>query len=426
MTEIIAVIDLGKSLAKTIWTILAPKIDKQLLFLEPEIVSLTLEDIANAKRENSDPEKDAWLEFPDGTGEALGFITRNARYRNRRELEKDELKTVHGVSRCLAILGAIAEKAGLNNQKDFENKDFSAAIEGVTEFSVSLSVLLPLSEWSTSKEFKQNLVKALQSGFNFRGKQYRVNIQILEIQPEGWGLLKRRELQLPKQAFRSRRILCLIMGHYNNSLYFYQEGQQIASDCSAGGFHQLVDRVVAETTLDATSVSSHDLIQAIYEIRWNNSQVKALLWQKVKNEANLQHQVNQVIEVTEKVSADCWKSIAQWIDRNLGANRFNIDEVLVSGGASRFYKEEIKDFFLGKDVLWSCQLNQLVGRDFDLPAESSMAYRLADAYGVLTKFLVKQSGLNMERWRKAIAMSIPCYLLTIIPVPYFKKMCPFF
>ena len=47
MTEITAVIDLGKSLAKTIWMLNSSE-KREILFLEPEIVNLTTNDIANA------------------------------------------------------------------------------------------------------------------------------------------------------------------------------------------------------------------------------------------------------------------------------------------------------------------------------------------------------------------------------------------
>ena len=259
MTEITAVIDLGKSLAKTIWNINSSS-KREILFLEPEIVNLTANDITNITRENADPEKDAWLVLPDGTGEALGFITRTSGYRNRRKLGQDELKTVNGVNRCLAILGSIAERAGLTDYKDDES-DLSIPLNKVTEFSVTLRILLPLSEWSTSQQFKENLLDALQSGFNFRGLQYRVTVNILEVKTEGSGLLKTRQSQLTNAAYRNRVISCLVMGHYNNSLFLYEGGQQIVADCSSNGFYQLVDTIVSQTALDSSNVASSDLTQ---------------------------------------------------------------------------------------------------------------------------------------------------------------------
>ncbi len=280
MSDVIAVVDLGKSLVKTIWSLPSTG-KKQLLFLEPEIVSLNQSELAGATRENADPEKDAWLVFPDGTGSALGFVTRTSRYRNRRDLGKDALKSVHGISRCLAIL-------------------------------------------------------------------------------------------------------CLIMGHYNNSLYLYQGGQLIVNDCSSSGFHQLIDAVVGETALDGSQLARADLIEAIYHARSNPTLVKALLWQKVKDSAKLNQQIEVVRSVIDKASADYWNSLTGWIDNSLGASRFSLDEVLVSGGASRFFSSEIEEFFGSEDVLWSCQLNQLVARDFNMPADDTLAYRLADAYSIFS------------------------------------------
>ena len=382
MTEITAVIDLGKSLAKTIWTIDSSN-QREILFLEPEIVTLTANDIANTKRENADPEKDAWLVLPNGTGEALGFITRTSSYRNRRKLKQDELKTVNGVNRCLAILGSIAERAGLTEHKDKEI-DLSIAMNQITEFSVTLCVLLPLSEWSTSQQFKENLLDALQSGFNFRGVQYRVKVEILEVKTEGSGLLKTRQSQLTNSAYRNRVICCLVMGHYNNSLFLYEGGQQILADCSSNGFYQVIDTIVAQTALDASNVASSDLTQAIYEATSDPTLIQALLWQKVKGRKQLQQQVNQAVEIIKRTRAEFWESIVDWIYRTLGPNFLKVNEVLITGGSSRFFQDNREDFFEDSDIdiLWSCQLNKLVGRDFNIPAEDSLSYRLSDVYGV--------------------------------------------
>lgn len=388
MTEITAVIDLGKSLAKTIWTIDSSS-KREILFLEPEIVNLTANDIAQTKRENADPEKDAWLVLPDGTGEALGFITRTSGYRNRRKLGQDELKTVNGVNRCLAILGSIAERAGITDYKDDES-DLSISLNKVTEFSVTLRILLPLSEWSTSQQFKDNLLDALQSGFNFRGIQYRVKVSMLEVKTEGSGLLKTRQSQLTNSAYRNRVISCLVMGHYNNSLFLYEGGQQIVADCSSNGFYQLVDMIVSQTALDSSNVASSDLTQAIYEATSDSTLVQALLWQKVKGRKQLQQQVNQAVEIIKRTRAEFWESIVDWIYRTLGPNFLKVNEVLITGGSSRFFQHNIEEFFGDSDIdiLWSCQLNKLVGRDFNMPAEDNLSYRLSDVYGVFNDLII--------------------------------------
>lgn len=368
MADIYAVIDLGKSLCKVIWA--HPPIGKkQLLLLEPEIVPLTPEDTAIANRENADPEKDAWLVYGDGTGEALGFLTRTPRYRSRSDIAKDKLKSVHGPSRCLAVLGAIAERA------DFTSDD------KVSEFSAALSILVPLSEWSTRKDFRQDLINALQ-GFNFRGRQYRVHPELLDMKPEGLGLMMRRQLQLTKDVYRNRTIGCLMLGHYNSTLYLYQGGQKIVDECSSRGFHQVVDAVVAETALDPSDTSASDLTEAIFEARTNPVKLRNLLWRKVGGSEKLDQQVQQTVAMIEKASTNYWKAQTQWINNTLGANRFQLAEIAVPGGAAQFFKSEIEGFFADCDILWSCNLNYSVANDFSLRAEDPMAYRLADAYSV--------------------------------------------
>ncbi|NBD33297.1 MAG: hypothetical protein GVY17_10095 [Cyanobacteria bacterium] len=95
MMTINVVIDLGKSLIKAIWNSPASR-QKQVLFLEPEIVSLTANEMAEMEVRDAEPEHDAWLTFSDGTGQALGVITRKDAYRGRPTLGREKLKPPKG------------------------------------------------------------------------------------------------------------------------------------------------------------------------------------------------------------------------------------------------------------------------------------------------------------------------------------------
>jgi hypothetical protein len=365
MVTVNVVIDLGKSLVKAIWNIPASK-KKQVLFLEPEIVNLTADDVANIEVRNANPENDAWLTFADGTGQALGFITRKDAYRGRPTLGREKIKATQGVSRCLAVVGAIAQREGFPN-----------------EFSIAFSVLLPLSEWSSREEFKQELLTALTE-FHFRGETYHCSVIFSDVKPEGLGLLLQRQLQIPKPVFRERGILCLMMGHFNNSLYFYKNGQKLVDECSARGFHLIVDTVLDETALDGSNLASEAVVGAIYDGPTDGTKIKQLLWNKVGSEQKLENQVVQVREVINKAKVDHWQAIGQWINECLGANRFEVDEVLISGGASRFFISEVEGMFSEVPVLWSTDLNQLVAQDFQLSPDSIVAHRLADAYSIFS------------------------------------------
>lgn len=364
MSTVNVVIDLGKSLVKAIWSTHHSR-KKQVLFLEPEIVNLTADDLVNMEVRNAYPENDAWLTFPDGTGQALGFMTRQDSYRGRPLLGREQIKATQGVSRCLAILGAIAQR------------------EGLKQFSVALSLLLPLSEWSSRAELKEELLAAVAE-FGFRGETYACTVDLLDIRPEGLGLLMQRQLQIPKAVFRERGIACLMLGHFNNSLHFYKEGQRLVDECSARGFHLIVDTVLDETALDGSNLASSDLTAAIYQARFDATKIRQLLWNKVGSEEKLEKQVSQVMAVIRKVSADHWQAVSQWINDCLGNYRFEVDEMLVSGGASPFFAAEMETMFSEIEVIWSCGLTQLVAQDFNVSPENVITHRLADAYSVFT------------------------------------------
>ena len=365
MTGINVVIDLGKSLIKAIWNSPASR-QKQVLFLEPEIVSLTADEMAQMEVRDAEPEHDAWLTFSDGTGQALGFITRKDAYRGRPSLGREKIKATQGVSRCLAVFGAIAQRENLPS-----------------EFSLAFSILLPLSEWSSREEFKQELLEAV-SEFQFRGTTYRCTVTFADVKPEGLGLLLQRQLQLPKVLFRERGILCLMMGHFNNSLYFYKNGQKLVAECSARGFHLLVDTVLGETALDGSNLASEAVVSAVYEGRWDGTKIQQLLWNRVGSQEKLASQVSRVTSAISKASSEHWQGIAQWMNDCLDNYRFEVDEVLISGGASRFFHAEVEGMFSEVPILWSTDLNQLVAQDFQLEPDSVTAHRLADAYSLFT------------------------------------------
>jgi len=363
MADLNVVIDLGKSLVKAIWTANSfPK--KKVVFLEPEIVNLTPEDLMEMQPKNTNPENDAWLTFSDGTGQALGFITRNDSYRGRSSVSQQKIKATQGVSRCLAVLGAIAQREGLSSK-----------------FSLAFSILLPLSEWSSREKFKQELLEAV-SEFCFRGETYHCSAEFSDVKPEGLGLLLHRQIQIPKATFRERGIVCLMMGHFNNSLYFYKNGQKLVDECSAHGFHLLIKDVLDQTALDGSNLASQDISAAIFEGRANLNKIRKLLWNKVGSEEKLEREVLEVGEVIAKVGAEHWKAIGQWINDCLGTYRFDIDELLVSGGASQFFTSEIEVMFSQAEVIWSSDLNQLVSQDLSFSPESTNAHRLADAYSI--------------------------------------------
>ncbi|NBD15487.1 MAG: hypothetical protein GVY04_04880 [Cyanobacteria bacterium] len=371
MADLNVVIDLGKSLVKSIWQRSDWK-EKQVLFLEPEIVELSRADIAAIEPSEAKPENDAWLTFSDGAGQALGFITRKDTYQGRSLLGREKLKVAQGVSRCLAVIGAIAQKAELGNK-----------------FSIAYSILLPLSEWASREELSKELSKSI-SKFRFRGETYRCSVESSEINPEGIGLLMHRQMQLPKEVFQKRGIACLVMGHYNNSFFFYKGGQNLASDCNSRGFHLVVDAVVEETVLDGSNIPSQDLIVAIYQGRFDSTKIQQLLWNKVGSEEKLKFQVKQVSQVIEKVATNHWKVVGQWLNTQLGSYRFDVDELIVSGGAAQFFASEIESMFSTSELHWSCDLNQLVAQDFHFSPENPDAHRLADAYS-LFNWLTKSS-----------------------------------
>lgn len=227
MKDLIAVIDLGKSLIKVIYYLPATGQTK-FLRLDTELAELSSSELQKMSRAASEPEDDAWLELTDGTGMgvALGFLAAT-RYQHRSDNKRTQLKHITAVLRCMAVIGAIAQKERLGEDySDFQ--DYSPHqpnhIHGKT-LSVAISVLLPFGEFSN----QQSLLEALASGlrkFCFRGTNYSIEASALEsdIKPEGAGQLLLRQSQLSLANFRRRNILCLIMSHYNGNRYALSQG----------------------------------------------------------------------------------------------------------------------------------------------------------------------------------------------------------
>ena len=379
--ELIVVVDLGKSLIKAIYMIPAIGTVK-VLFLEPGIAELSAVEVKGMQRTASAaPEDDAWLVLPDGQGLALGFLAQT-RFASRCDTKEAKYKIVSGAARYLAAIGAIAWKENLNDYRGFASKGTQTDAKYLP---IHATLLLPYVEISNASQLRAEL-SAGPIRFMFRGQDYTLltgsDYFKLSILPEGAGQLTLRQGQLSEQEFGRRNILLLIMGQYNITAMLYQRGQCAKVESPAHGFHDLVNDVLNRTSLDASAIPNTVLVEAIYKGRSNPDQMRSLLIGRVEKEEHLNTLAAEIGQVVTEAFDAYWKSTANWLKTMLGPDLATLDEVLIGGGATTAFKEELEALFAGTKVIWGGGIKREISQTFGLKPFDPMVSRLVDAYGV--------------------------------------------
>ncbi|MFB2920236.1 MULTISPECIES: hypothetical protein [Aerosakkonema] len=387
--DLIVVLDLGKSRLKIIYQI--PREGKvKALFIEPGIAELSPEEVGHLQpSRTAAPEDDAWLMLPSTQPLAVGFLA-ETRFAPRCDTKEAKYKIVSGAVRYLTAIGAIAqrEKEALMEYKGFASKGTDNAAKYLR---IHATLLLPHVEMPNASSLRSELAgvapKPIQ--FNFRGQDY-THLTVpdyfkLNILAEGAGQLALRGTQLSEAEFARKNILVLVMGQYNVTAMLYQRGQCVKIESPALGFHNLVNYVLDKTALDASIIRRAQLTEAIYYGRDDRSLLQALLIGKVEKEEHIQQLTEEMVRAVEDGFKSYWNSTANWLKTMLGPNLVTLDEVLVGGGASVAFKEEIEKLFGNAKVIWGGGIKREIAQTFGLKLSDPMVNRLVDAYGVFKR-----------------------------------------
>jgi hypothetical protein len=389
-------IDMGKSLNKVVYSVL-PNGPQKLILMEPEVASLSKKLLSDLTIVNCNPEDDAWIKLNDGTGLAFGLLAQKPNYRLQSNNKKKEQKFEMAASRCGAIICAIAEKEGLG-RNCYRGSQFL-----YKRVRVALEVLLPLSEYYSHKEELMSSLLGEENAFtlNFRSKNYEIQFSCLDVKPEGAGQLMIRQADSNAQPFKSRNILCLIFGHYNITGILYRRGQIQRKDCPSIGFFQIVESVADNTGLDKTNIPEARLAEAVYFGRDKPEYIRAFLLGSLSNSKNLSNQAERIFQAIEQSTLDYWVLVERWLKDFLAEDLVIVDEVLVTGGASKKLEKQLKEFFAHALVVrgGSSGVVKAIRHSFNLKANDPLIDRLVECFGVHTALL--QKILNKELLEKS-------------------------
>jgi hypothetical protein len=387
--DLIVVLDLGKSRLKIIYQI--PTQGKvKALFIEPGIAELSSEEVRHLQpSRTAAPEDDAWLILPNNQAMAVGFLA-ETRFAPRCDTKEAKYKIVSGALRYLTAIGAIAqrEKEALADYKGFA----SIGTDNTAKYlRIHTTLLLPYLEMPNASSLRSELtgIAPQPIQFNFRGQDY-THLSVpdyfkLNILAEGAGQLTLRGTQLSESEFSQKNILVLVMGQYNVTAMLYQRGQCVKIESPALGFHNLVSFVLEKTALDASIIRHNQLTEAIYYGRDDRRLLQALLIGKVEKEEHIQQLTKEMVCVVEEAFKTYWNSTANWLKTMLGPNLVTLDEVLVGGGASVAFKEEIERLFISAKVIWGGGIKREIAQTFGLKLNDPTINRLVDAYGVFKR-----------------------------------------
>lgn len=375
-------IDLGKSTNKITYSV-PPKWSKKLLLVEPEVATLSPEQIKSFSQASCRPIDDAWCELEDGSGMAFGLLATKKSYQLQSVNGKKELKFEKAALRVFAIISAIAQEEKLG--RGFFEHGSLKKFDGV---KVALSVLLPLSEYYSHKDsVRAELEKLKEGALKFRGTNYGIRFDTLDIKPEAAGLLMIRQAERKLAPFKQRNLLCLLMGHYNVTGILYQRGQIVRKDCPSLGFHQVVDSVVNSTCIDSTNISEARLSEAIYLGDKKPKLIRGFLIKMFSDEAKLSLEQEKIMEVIEQAKKEYWSKIKHWLTNFVEEDLGLIEEVLISGGGSELFCTELKEFFANNSdaiVVFNGgrRTQSAIQKSFNLKGNQKQIARLVDCFGI--------------------------------------------
>ena len=301
------------------------------------------------------PESEAWIKY-DEEYYVTGFLAQKF----GAVVDKKALKYEGAITKILATVGVIAVKEGLSSNLD-----------------LSLSVVLPYSEWQDRNKIQQELETALSS-FCFRNTEFAVNLQLFKCFPEGGGLMVTRGKKLGEQ-FSKSKIISLMWGYRDLSVVISDrcviEGKTVKL-----GFLEMLEEIQRLTS----GLEEKELLYGVHTAGAKITTKKIQHLAKSQSPKRRAEEILQIAEAIKRVRADYWQRVNKWL---LMALPHDGQEIVVGGGTAYYFQKELKDF-LGRDypntvLYWSADLEKDVQSIFNLdPEKDSICVRLADAYGL--------------------------------------------
>ena len=337
-----------------------------------------------------------------------------------------EIKYENALYKTLAAVGVIAESNQLNPKK----------------ISLQLAVLLPWNEYEDRSKFYQKLKEYLND-FVFRGQSYSVELDKLICRPEGGGLAAIHARKKGSDWQQNKKLGILMFGHRNITALNFEYGD-LSGDSPLIGFSKFLDNVIERTSgLDRDRIASA-IFQGLestksenYENSRSASQTFYPEWSKLdaidqlanaKNSDLRAQEIKNVDEAIDIAAEEYWTTVSKWLNRVFPND---LDEVVISGGASRFLEPYLEKYFncehiyeknessyyrpysrTGKyepietnrhftPMVWGAgltkEIEEILALDGEQEAVDSLSYRLVDAYGLFDLLISK----NQKRAKRS-------------------------
>lgn len=337
-----------------------------------------------------------------------------------------EIKYENALYKTLAAVGVIAESNQLNPKK----------------ISLQLAVLLPWNEYEDRSKLYQKLKEYLND-FVFRGESYSVELDKFICRPEGGGLAAIHTRKKGSDWQQNKKLGILMFGHRNITALNFEYGD-LTGDSPLIGFSKFLDNVIERTSgLDRDRIASaifHGLESTKSE-RYENSRFASQTfypeWSKLdaidqlanaKDRDLRAQEIRNVAEAIDIAIEEYWTTVSKWLNRVFPND---LDEVVISGGASRFLEPDLERYFncehiyekdessyyrsysrTGKyeplkankhftPMVWGAgltkEIEEILALSGEQEAVDSLSYRLVDAYGLFDLLISK----NQKRAKRS-------------------------
>lgn len=350
--KLILALDFGGSATKGIYCTFKQNIPAS-LFMEPEVVKISLDSVIIETLGTSEPENTAWVNYMGETF-AVGYLAKNKYYANA---GLKELKYERALAKTLAYIWSISQKLHLG-----------------AKFQLALVCLLPPGELENQTSFYKHLKTRL---LDFTTPTGRMRVELIQFKclPEGAGIYLAYQKKLG-QTIKTKTIALVMIGYRNASILISDQGIVSADGKTSDlGMIRLLEKVVAKTSGQTISQIAPAVVAAGNDI----STTPFLRLLRSTNNINKQHELQQIHKAVKLARSEYAFVLTSWLDQVI--SRSTVDEILFCGGTADYMRRELNSHYPGIPCLWG------VGADIPKQVDSfGLGSRLADVYSVFLYF----------------------------------------
>lgn len=315
-------IDNGLSATKAVWR--DPEGFAHLLEMGPELKEMRESDIEDSGLSKGHPLQDAWVTIPGSSTKTSSTVALGLKAQQMQGRPPfQESKYGPAVYKIAAIVGAVAQELD------------------TTSLVLHLGTLLPYVEYRDRQRFESLVVETLKD-FSFRGTQLKVQVDEMYIAPEGAGVAESYAVDF-EDEFTSQDTLILVLGHRDVSRLPYRKGTYLEQTGAKIGFAFFVEDVCKESSLNLDANARAIATSYIYKARWDDSYLDRLAGLAVKGR-ELKHKATEIGRVIEQAKYRYLTSLLEHVN-DIGAFLHEADRVLISGGPTPYWLEDLKEYF---------------------------------------------------------------------------------